>query len=73
MVNQPADDFLEALLMKNDIKFLSMSVSPILKVEQPPRLQALLKAITQRIKGSIASYQGEKTRLENDVRSENYV
>lgn len=49
-MNQYADDALEALVMKNEVKFLTKSVVPLLHVEQPPRLQALLKAITVRIK-----------------------
>ena len=32
-VNQQADDVLEALVMKNDVKFLTQSVAPLLKVE----------------------------------------
>lgn len=51
-MNQYADDALEALVMKNELKFLTKSVVPLLQVEQPPRLQALLKAITLRIKAS---------------------
>lgn len=58
-MNQYADDALEALVMKNEIKFLTNSVVPLLQVEQPPRLQALLKAITLRIKA-----QPEKLELE---------
>ncbi len=58
-MNQYADDALEALVMKNEIKFLTNSVVPLLQVEQPPRLQALLKAITLRIKA-----QPEKLDLE---------
>ena len=58
-MNQYADDALEALVMKNEIKFLTNSVVPLLQVEQPPRLQALLKAITLRIK-----VQPEKLDLE---------
>ena len=38
LVNQPADDLLEILLMKNDMKYMLQSVAPLLKVEQPPRL-----------------------------------
>ena len=37
-INQLAEDVLEALVMKNDFKFLTHSVGPLLKVEQPPRL-----------------------------------
>lgn len=58
-MNQYADDALEALVMKNEIKFLTNSVVPLLQVEHPPRLQALLKAITLRIK-----VQPEKLDLE---------
>ncbi len=58
-MNQYADDALEALVMKNEIKFLTNTVVPLLQVEQPPRLQALLKAITLRIKA-----QPEKLELE---------
>ncbi len=49
-VNQAVDEILEALVMKNEIRFLTQSIVPLLKVESPPRLQALLKAITSRLK-----------------------
>lgn len=32
-INQCAEDVLEALVMKNDFKFLTQSVGPLLKVE----------------------------------------
>jgi hypothetical protein len=38
LVNSLADDVLEALAMKSEVKFLTNSVAPLLKVEQPPRL-----------------------------------
>lgn len=38
LVNPFADDVLDALAMKNDIKFLSQSVIPLMRVEEPPRL-----------------------------------
>lgn len=51
-INQYADDALETLVLKSEVNFITNSLSPLLRVEQPPRLQALLKAITSRIKAS---------------------
>ena len=36
--------------MKNDVRFINLSIAPLLRAEQPPRLQALVKAVTARIK-----------------------
>ncbi len=71
-VNPNAEDLLEALVMKNDIKFLAQSVTPLIKIEQPPRLQALIKTITSRIRAISQSFAKEKTRLEPDLRQESY-
>lgn len=49
-VNQYVDDVFEILLLKNEVRFMTQSVVPLLRLEQPPRLQALLKAITNRVK-----------------------
>jgi hypothetical protein len=38
LVNQSADDVLEALVLKSDIRFLVQSVAPLLSREQPPLL-----------------------------------
>lgn len=54
-VNQGVDSCLEALVLSNDLRFLTQSVVPLLRVEQPPRLQALLKVITIRIKAAAAT------------------
>lgn len=53
LVNQFADDVLEELAMKNDIKYLAQSIIPLMKVEQPPRLQAILKTVTSRVRAVI--------------------
>lgn len=72
LVNPFADDVLEALVMKNDIKYLSQSVIPLMRVEEPPRLQAILKTVTSRVRAAVLSQLGEKTKLESDLRQENY-
>lgn len=45
---------------------------PLIKVEEPPRLQAILKTATARIRAVVQNLQGEKTRLESDLRQESY-
>lgn len=74
VVNQLADDVLEALAMKNEIRFLTTSIAPLLKVEQPPRLQALLKVLISRIKATVLLLEGgDPRKLDSDVRQESHA
>lgn len=45
ITNQVAEDLLEQLIISCDIDFISQTIEPLLRTEQPPRLQALMRMI----------------------------
>ena len=45
ITNQVAEDLLEWLVIACDAEFLSQTIEPLLRTEQPPRLQALLRMV----------------------------
>lgn len=58
------DELLEAVALQCDTSFLSKTVCPLLRVEQPPKLQCLIRTITARLK-SIG-------KIENEFKHESY-
>jgi hypothetical protein len=45
-----AEDLLEQLIISCDIDFISQTIEPLLRTEQPPRLQALMRMIQNKLK-----------------------
>lgn len=50
ITNQVAEDLLEWVAIASSIEFISSTVEPLLRTEQPPRLQALLRMISNKLK-----------------------
>lgn len=50
ITNQVAEDLLEWLVIASDSEFLSRTIEPLLKKEQPPRLQALLRMVQNKLR-----------------------
>lgn len=49
-INQACDDILEALSYKSEVLFLAQVVGPLIQKEASPKLQALLRMVTCRIR-----------------------
>ena len=50
ITNQVAEDLLEQLVISCDTDFLSQTIEPLLRSEQPPRLQALLRMVQNKLR-----------------------
>lgn len=50
ITNQVAEDLLEWLVIAADSEFLSRTIEPLLRKEQPPRLQALLRMVQNKLR-----------------------
>jgi len=50
ITNQVAEDLLEQLVISSQVEFFSQTLEPLLRTEQPPRLQALLRMICNKLK-----------------------
>lgn len=50
ITNQIAEDLLEQLIISTDHDFISCVLEPLLKIEQPPKLQTLLRMIQNKLK-----------------------
>lgn len=50
ITNQVAEDLLEWLAIASGIDFISTTIVPLLSTEQPPRLQAVLRMVSNKLK-----------------------
>ena len=50
ITNQVAEDLLEWLVIASDSEFLTSTIEPLLHQEQPPKLQALLRMIQNKLR-----------------------
>lgn len=50
ITNQVAEDLLEWLAISSGIDFISTTIVPLLGTEQPPRLQAVLRMVSNKLK-----------------------
>ena len=50
ITNQVAEDLLEQLVIACDFDFISQTIEPLLREEQPPRLQALLRMVQNKLR-----------------------
>jgi len=50
ITNQVAEDLLEQLVISCKVDFLSSTIEPLIRSEQPPRLQALLRMVQNKLK-----------------------
>eukprot|EP00347_Sterkiella_histriomuscorum_P005558 403356151 len=67
LTNCSIDEIIDCILLKSDIKYLSEVLAPLMNQVQPPKVQAIIRAISNRVK---AINQGT---IEYEFKTENYV